>query len=355
MLSKNKVVLGLSGGVDSTAAALLLLARGFDVIGFYFDVLGGENKGAQEAEQLAEQLGITFIRRDVSEEFSREVIANFCGEYASGRTPNPCIVCNPQVKFRQLLKVADEQNAFYIATGHYAECVYREQSAAYHIKRSANQKKDQSYMLYRLGQDVLSRLLLPLGNIADKERTRQLVREHRLASADASDSQEICFIDESKESYVDFLRRQGVNLAEGDFIDGQGNVLGRHRGIACYTIGQRKGLGIALGKPAFVTSIDAERNTVTLGSNEELFRREVCSADNFFTETETAAMPVRYGGQIRVLAKIRYRAELEPAVVSVQKDGTLLTTFDRLQRAATPGQSIVFFKEDCVIGGGCIR
>lgn len=353
-LSKNKAVLGLSGGVDSTTAALLLKEQGLEVIGFYFDVLGGSREGAEAAADLARQLDIPFVCRDVSEIFDKIVIDNFCGEYACGRTPNPCVVCNPAVKFRQLLEVADEQGAYYIATGHYARVARDEASGFSCICKGANEKKDQSYMLYRLGQDVLSRLLLPLGGFEDKERTRELARDHGLSNADASDSQEICFIDDQRESYGEFLARRGVPVIEGNFVDKSGRILGRHKGISCYTIGQRKGLGVALGKPAFVTRIDPVSGDVTLGDNEDLFQRQVLSKDNFFAETSGSSLPAAFSGSMAVSAKIRYAAKAAAAVVTKTSDGHLLTTFEEPQRAAAPGQSIVFYDGDRVIGGGFI-
>lgn len=354
MLSKNKVVLGLSGGVDSTTAALLLKEQGLTVTGFYFDVLGSNEAGRQAAADLAAQLDIAFISRDVSKVFDKIVIENFCSEYACGRTPNPCVVCNPAVKFRQLLDVADAQGAYYIATGHYARVVRDEASGLCYIRKGANEKKDQSYMLYRLGQEVLSRLTLPLGGFEDKEQTRQLARGHGLSNADASDSQEICFIDDQKESYGDFLARRGVPVRQGNFVDSSGNILGKHKGISSYTIGQRKGLGIALGKPAFVTAIDPVTGDVTLGENQDLFSREVISRDNFFAETSGSSLPVGFGESLAVSAKIRYAAKAAPAVITKLADGRLLTAFDEPQRAAAPGQSIVFYDEDRVIGGGFI-
>ena len=353
-LKKNKVVLGLSGGVDSTTAALLLKEQGLEVIGFYFDVLGGNREGAEAAADLAKQLDIDFVCRDVSEVFDKIVIENFCGEYACGRTPNPCVVCNPTVKFRQLLDVADEQGAYYIATGHYARIIRDETSGRSYIRKGANEKKDQSYMLYRLGQEVLSRLILPLGGFEDKAQTREMARDHGLSNADASDSQEICFIDDQKESYGDFLSRRGVPVIEGNFVDKSGRILGRHKGISCYTIGQRKGLGIALGKPAFVTKIDPVTGDVTLGDNQDLFNREVISRDNFFSETSGSCLPSGFGESLAVSAKIRYAAKAAAAVVTKTSDEHLLTTFEEPQRAAAPGQSIVFYDGDRVIGGGFI-
>ena len=354
-LSKNKVVLGLSGGVDSTTAALLLKEKGLEVIGFYFDVLGTNLKGAEAAAQLAKKLDIDFVKMDVSEEFDQTVINNFCGEYLQGRTPNPCVICNPSIKFKKLLQVAEEKGAYYIATGHYARIFHDEERDLYFIRRGANQKKDQSYMLYRLGQNVLSRLILPLGEFDDKEKTRNIARSHNLPNAETADSQEICFIDEQKENYVSYIENRGLTAEKGNFVDSQGAFLGEHQGLVHYTIGQRKGLGITLGKPAFVTSIDPETNQVTLGDNADLFKREVISSENFFAANSLPDLPEGFGDELRVLAKIRYAATPAPARVSQRPDGKILTVFDEPQRAATPGQSIVFYKEDYVFGGGFIE
>lgn len=353
-LAKNKVVLGLSGGVDSTTAALLLKEKGFTVIGFYFDVLGTNKAGAEAAEKLAEKLCIDFVKMDVSEEFDQIVIDNFCQEYIHGRTPNPCVVCNPGIKFKKLLQVAEEKGAYYIATGHYARILHQEETDLYFVRKGANQKKDQSYMLYRLGQEVLSRLLLPLGDFEDKEQTREIARSHELPNAEASDSQEICFIDEEKEDYVSFIEKRGFVAEKGDFVDSRGNVLGTHKGMIHYTIGQRKGLGITLGKPAFVTAIDPACNRVTLGDNDELFKREVLSSENFFAANPCGVIPKGHESRTRVLGKIRYAAKPSPATLSQLPDGRILTVFDEPQRAATPGQSIVFYQDDYVIGGGFI-
>lgn len=351
-LSKNKVVLGLSGGVDSTSAALLLKEKGLEVIGFYFDVLGDNESGRAAASELASRLGIAFISKDVSADFDSIVVGNFCSEYACGRTPNPCVVCNPNIKFKELLDVANEQGAYYIATGHYAQI--EQKDGQYYVRRGTNEKKDQSYMLYRLGQDVLSRLIFPLGEVQDKEQTRQMARQHNMPNAETADSQEICFIDDKKENHGEFIQRRGFSPKIGNFVDASGKVLGQHKGLLNYTIGQRKGLGIALGKPAFVTAMNPETNEVTLGDNADLFKTEVISKDNFFVETGAGEIPSHYDGEISVLAKIRYAAKPSAAVVKAMADGRLLTVFEEPQRAATPGQSIVFYKDDVVIGGGFI-
>ncbi len=347
-LKKNKVVLGLSGGVDSTAAALLLQEKGYKVVGLYFDIGKG---GGERAEKVAGQLGIEFIYRNVADLFDKIVIGNFCGEYFCGRTPNPCIICNPAVKFKTLLDAADEVGAYHIATGHYADTYYDETSDLWFIKRAANEKKDQSYMLYRLDQETISRLILPLNEIDDKEQVRQLAREKALINAEAKDSQEICFID-ADDNYKDFLRRRGITAQEGDFVDPEGNVLGEHKGILDYTIGQRKGLGIALGKPAFVTKIDGEKNQVVLGDNDDLFRTEVIASDNIFFGG--CGVDQNYLEGLDITAKIRYAARPAEAKLRFLDDGRVKTIFKDAQRAPTPGQSIVFYSGDLVIGGGFI-
>ena len=393
-MKKNKVVLGLSGGVDSTAAALILKEKGYEVTGLYFDVFGGSAKseeGRAKAETAAEQLGIKFIYRDLSDEFREKVIGNFCSEYSCGRTPNPCIVCNPGVKFRVLLETADREGAQYIATGHYAGTYHDEATDTWFIRRAANEAKDQSYMLYRLGQEVVSRLLLPLNDVDDKEKIRDIARKNDMKNAEAKDSQEICFI-EADDNYKDFLKRRGYETPEGDFVDAQGNVLGRHKGILNYTIGQRKGLGIALGKPAFVTAIDGVKDQVVLGDNADLFKTEVCSSGNVMfgvrtdaaseagssaaAETAGSACTAEDGGTVDgcgggqvwqmipgelkawladgIKAKIRYAAKPAEVSVTLLDDGRIMASFSEPQRAPTPGQSIVFYKGDLVIGGGFI-
>lgn len=360
LMRKNKVVLGLSGGVDSTAAALLLLEKGFDVTGLYFSVKEDE-ESLKKAETAANQLGIELICRDVGCCFEKEVIGNFCSEYQKGRTPNPCIICNPRVKFKTLLDTANEVGAYYIATGHYADTFYDEETGLWYIKQASNLRKDQSYMLYRLSQEMISRLMLPLNNIDSKEQIRQMARDRLMDNAEARDSQEICFID-SNETYRDFLRARGIVSSEGDFTDSKGNVLGRHKGILNYTIGQRKGLGIALGRPAFVTAIDAENNRVILGDNEELFTTEVISEGNIIMgrkpdaicgQGEAASFGI-IGMNDGLKAKIRYGARAAEAEIELMPDGRVKTVFSSPQRAATPGQSIVFYKDDLVVGGGFI-
>lgn len=352
-LNKNKVLLGLSGGVDSTTAALFLRRKGFDVTGFYFEVNEGRTEGAEEAKKIADELNIPLIVYDTSKKFKDIVIKDFLNSYKSGKTPNPCVICNPQIKFNLLIEHANQIGAYYIATGHYARIYHNPETDKYFVQRGANEIKDQSYMLYRLGQDVLSRLIFPLGMSKDKGIIREIAHENHLSNAEKADSQEICFIDD-KCNYVDFINEHGYSTPEGNFIDKDGNILGRHKGIHCYTIGQRKGLGIALGKPAFVTRIDPKSNTITLGSNDDLMKKHIYSYDNFFTESDSELIPARLGDEFDCHAKVRYASKLTKAHVHRISDGKLRIDFEDAQRAPSPGQSIVFYNGDIVIGGGYI-
>lgn len=375
-MKNKKVVLGLSGGVDSTTAALLLQEKGYEVIGLYFDAMGKgrEDAGAVRAAMAAKQLGIKFLYRDVSDIFREKVIGNFCSEYVCGRTPNPCIVCNPDVKFKTLLTAADVEGADWIATGHYAGTYQDPESEEWFIRRAKSEAKDQSYMLYRLGEDVISRLILPLNDAEDKEAVREIARKKALKNSEDKDSQEICFIEDG-DNYKAFLRRNGCDLPKGDFVDADGNILGEHQGILHYTIGQRKGLGIALGKPAFVTGIDSEKNQVVLGDNQDLFKTEVVSDGNILLGIDFSRLAqqerearqadgesgearslgiIGFDNMSGITAKIRYAAKPAAASLKLLPDGKILATFEEPQRAPTPGQSIVFYRNDLVLGGGFI-
>jgi len=354
--NKQKVVLGFSGGVDSTAAALLLKEKGLQVTGLFFDVVPGPTAAAEEAKKRAEEVGIDFLYKDVSEAFKEAVIGDFCACYASGKTPNPCIRCNPAIKFATLIDGADEIGAEYIATGHYAQVKYLAEEDCYAVYRARNLKKDQSYMLYRLGQEVLSRLILPLGQFESKEEIRAMLREEAISNAEQPDSQEICFLPDDTE-YADYLQRQGVKAVPGEFTDREGNVLGRHKGLVHYTIGQRKGLGVALGKPMFVVELDSENNRVILGENQDLFRRDVLIEDIKITEK-------CYGKAFGAQGKVRYLAPAAQAFVKPAETAEnagesgckdrLLVTFEQPQRAPAPGQSLVLYDGDRVLGGGII-
>jgi tRNA-uridine 2-sulfurtransferase len=344
----NKVILGLSGGVDSTTAALLLKEQGLEVTGFYFDVSAGNPSGREAAERVADSIGIPFIYKNVHDAFENIVIENFCSEYALGRTPNPCIICNPMIKFKLLLDEAITTGADHIATGHYARVL----NGTLHI--SSNAKKDQSYMLYRLTSDVLERLILPLGEVESKELVRNYARSNKMENADKKDSQEICFISEEEGGYLNYLSQRGIPFKEGDFVDKNNQIIGKHRGIAYYTVGQRKGLGMTFGKPTFVLSLNPKDNTITLGDNQDLMQINVTSINHIFLGEQTDQVPTDYIG-VPLTAKIRYAAQPAAAVIESSKDGVVKTRFELPQRAITPGQSIVFYDGDKLIGGGFIK
>lgn len=347
-----KVILGLSGGVDSTAAALILKEKGFNVSGLYFNVHDSDKRGEKKAADVASELGINLVVKDVSDDFKNIVIRDFIDEYSRGRTPNPCVLCNPQIKFKTLINEADKSGAGFIATGHYADTSYSQIQDCYVIKMAANRKKDQSYMLYRLASDIIERLVLPLSDYEDKEDIRKIARGREMSNSEDKDSQEICFLKDG-ENYVDFLKRNGLKVKEGDFVDNDSNILGKHKGIINYTIGQRKGLGIALGRPVFVTDINSENNTVTLGENKDLFKKEVICDNVFFTSTSGSRIP-EFAKKRKLSGKIRYAAKPAECTVEEYEEGKIKVIFDEPQRAATGGQSLVLYVDDEVCGGGII-
>ena len=351
-LDKQKVALGLSGGVDSTAAALLLKEKGYEVTGVYLDVLGNNAKGEHDAREIASELGIDLMYIDASKKFDDIVISNFCSEYIKGRTPNPCIICNPEMKFKHLLQAADECGAYFIATGHYANVFYSEAEDCHFISKAKNMKKDQSYMLYRLDRHVLSRLLFPLGNFETKEDVRNFAGAKGMKNAGKKDSQEICFIP-GDVHYISYLASRGYTAKKGPFVNSQGETIGTHQGVPNYTIGQRKHLGMTFGKPMFVVKLDAENDKVVLGDEEELFSNQVISTSNRFTIADGNEIPEQYDG-MRVEAKVRYAASPSEAIIHKIDADTIKTVFTKPQRAITPGQSIVFYDGDQVIGGGFI-
>ncbi len=357
---KKRVVIGMSGGVDSSVAAYLLKQEGYDVIGVTMQIWQDKNKEAvereggccslsavEDARRVCDKLDIPFYVMNFKQVFEKLVIDYFVDEYLLGRTPNPCIACNKFIKFDALLERSLALEAQYVATGHYARIMYDEGFKRHIIRKSATPQKDQTYVLYNLTQDQLSHILMPLGDY-NKEQVRDIARGLDLRTANKPESQEICFVED--DDYGRFIsERRGNEIKPGNFVDTQGRRLGTHKGIAHYTVGQRKGLGIALGKPVYVVEIIPEKNLVVLGDEKEVFSRELIASQMNFITFE------KLEGPIDVKAKIRYSAKEAAAKVIPIDDEKVRVIFEEPQRAITPGQAVVFYQEDVLVGGGTIE
>ena len=356
-----KVVVGMSGGVDSSVAAYLLKEQGYDVIGVTMQMLGAgdeeqavqeENGGCcglsavDDARRVAAALDIPYYVMNFKKEFKEHVIDYFVEEYQNGRTPNPCIACNRYVKWESLLQRSLSIGAEYIATGHYARVVQLE-NGRYTLRRSATLAKDQTYALYNLTQEQLRRTLMPVGEYTKKE-VRAIAEKINLRIANKPDSQDICFVPDG--DYASYIEEEaGVKVPEGDFVLTDGTVIGRHKGITHYTVGQRKGLGLALGYPAFVLEIRPTTNEVVIGTREESMTTQLRARNLNFMAIEDLTEP------LHVFTKIRYNHKGAWCTIEKTGEDEVVCTFDEPQRAVTPGQAVVFYDGEYVLGGGTIQ
>ena len=340
-----KALIGMSGGVDSSVAALLIRQAGLEAVGCIMKLSPFSSPvDATDAARVAESLGMPFYALDLSADFSSVVIADFVAAYERGETPNPCIVCNRYMKFGKLLEAGAAYGCDTIATGHYARLDRLGDRVA--LRKAVDETKDQSYVLSVLSQRQLAHALFPLGGYR-KSEIREIAAANGFVTAGKSESQDICFIPDG--DYAAFLSRYtGKTYPVGNFVDKNGNILGKHKGTVSYTLGQRKGLGVAAGHPVFVTDIDPEQNLVTLGENEDLFTTQCRLTDVNYVSVEPQAAP------FRTLAKVRYRQKEMPATATPQEDGTLRLTFDLPVRAITPGQTAVLYDGDLVLCSGKI-
>ena len=352
----SRALIAMSGGVDSSVAAYLMKQRGFDCIGVTMKLFSNEEIGCsraktccsledvEDARSVAYRLGIPYYVFNFTEDFGRQVIDRFVAAYENGATPNPCIDCNRYLKFERLYRRAAELGCDRVATGHYARI--EKQGDRYLLKKASDESKDQSYVLYAMTQEQLAHTAFPCGAL-NKTQTRQIAEEQGFLNAEKPDSQDICFVPDG--DYAAFIRRYtGKSYPDGPFVTTQGTIVGRHRGIIHYTVGQRKGLGISSDRPLYVQSIDAAKNTVVLGEDRELFGTELNAVNFNWIAFETPP------DVLRAKAKIRYRHREQWATVEVTGKNTVHLVFDAPQRAVTRGQAVVLYDGDTVLGGGAI-
>lgn len=353
-ITKKKVLLGMSGGIDSSVSAIVLKEMGYEVIGATMQLCPNTSidKGClassaiEDAKKVCEQLEIQHIVLDCRKEFQYHVMDNFISCYENCKTPNPCIECNQYLKFGVFYQKSMELNCDYIATGHYAKIEYSEKYKQYVIRKSESENKDQTYFLYRVQKEVLPKIIYPLQDFQDKENIRKIAELHGLKIAHKKDSQEICFIPNN--DYGNFLTKENKVIGKkGNIVLEDGTILGKHTGLIYYTIGQRKGLGVSYKLPLYVISLNKEKNEVIVGEEKYLYEKELKAEDcNFLIDIDLDK-------EIEVMAKIRYRAKEAKATLKM-KDGIANVIFDEPQRAITPGQSVVFYIDDIVLGGGKI-
>ena len=353
-----RAIIGMSGGVDSSVAAYLMKKAGYECIGatmhlFGNDVLGMDQESTccslddvEDARAVASRLGIRHYVFNFKDDFDRQVIQKFVTGYEQGLTPNPCIDCNRHLKFDRLLRRAQELGCNWVVSGHYAQIRQDPVSGRYLLYKAADRAKDQTYFLACLNQEQMAHIQFPLGGLT-KTQVRQIAQENGFVNARKRDSQDICFVPDG--DYGAFLQRYtGKTYPEGDFLDLQGQVVGHHRGAACYTLGQRKGLGLAMGAPVYVCAKDMQRNTVTVGPGEALFSPALLAGDWNWYPFPTLTAPMR------VTVKTRHSQFEQAATVYPEENGFARVEFDQPQRAVTPGQAVVLYNGDMVVGGGTI-
>jgi tRNA-specific 2-thiouridylase len=356
-MNKKRVIIGMSGGVDSSVAAVLLQNEGYEVIGVTIKLWAEEGsessccslESINDAKSIASQLGFPHYTVDFSEAFEKEIVNNFVDEYFAGRTPNPCVLCNKKIKWEELLEQANKFDAYYVATGHYAKVEFNLNNNRYCLKNGDDFSKDQTYALWELTQESFSRTLFPVGKYT-KEEIRKIADKYNFSSANKRDSMDICFIfDNNYERFLHDREPERVaSLNEGDIIY-HGKVVGKHRGIPFYTIGQRKGLGIALGTPVYVKEINVGQNTIEVADKEELLEYDlIANQINYISSTKIE------DGQ-NVIAKIRYSDKGSPAIVVSASETEIKLKFISPKSAITPGQSLVIYNDDgYVLAGGII-
>lgn len=330
----------MSGGVDSTVAAHLLQKEGYKVVGITLNMLGCKEESYKEVKNLCKTLGIQHISMNLKQDFDETIVRYFVTEYLNGRTPNPCVLCNKEFKFEKMLSKADELGIEYVATGHYARLEKKDNR--YIVKKGRDLGKDQSYVLYKLSQEQLSRCIFPLGDYKKKD-IRDIAEELGLSNAKKDDSQDICFVENN--DYTSLIPQTEIKV--GDIVDKKGNILGQHNGIHNYTLGQRKGIGISSNKPLYVINLDIDNNRVVVGKEKDIYSRELIAKNVNWIMNPSKRMFAR--------VRIRYHAKESWAYVSALGKEKVKVKFLKAQRAITPGQSVVFYKGDYVVGGGTIE